>query len=128
MKLKNKFIVSGLVAFLLAILILTVFFFMTYPEINEDIKNSELSLEIVTSVFELNILTNDYLFHKEGRSLEQWKVKQKYLTKIIGGESFKDDEDLFILNNVSSFFISSLITLLGSFVTSMLLVFMTKNM
>ena len=40
------------------------------------------------------------MFHKEGRSLEQWKVKQKYLTKIIGGESFKDDEDLFILNNL----------------------------
>jgi PAS domain S-box-containing protein len=40
--------------------------------------------EIVRDVFELTMLTNDYLIHKSARAEQQWQIKHRQLTELIG--------------------------------------------
>lgn len=40
--------------------------------------------EIVRGVFELTMLTNDYLIHKSTRAEQQWQIKHRQLTELIG--------------------------------------------
>lgn len=78
-KLKITMLVSMLaVAFCLAMLANT---FMRVREANTLEKRAD---EIVKGVFELTMLTNDYLTYKNARAKQQWQIKHRQLTELIG--------------------------------------------
>lgn len=78
-KLKITMLVSMLaVAFCLAMLANT---FMCVRQANSLEKQAD---EIVRGVFELTMLTNDYLTHKSARAEQQWQIKHRQLTELIG--------------------------------------------
>jgi PAS domain S-box-containing protein len=78
-KLKITLLVSMLaVAFCLAVLANA---FVHYRKANTLEKRAD---QIVKGVFELTMLTNDYLVHKNARAQQQWQIKHRQLTELIG--------------------------------------------
>jgi PAS domain S-box-containing protein len=78
-KLKITMLVSMLAAaFCLAMLANT---FIRVRQANTLEKKAD---EIVRDVFELTMLTNDYLIHKSARAEQQWQIKHRQLTELIG--------------------------------------------
>jgi PAS domain S-box-containing protein len=78
-KLKITMLVSMLaVAFCLAMLANA---FMRVRQANILEKKAD---EIVRDVFELTTITNDYLIHKSARAEQQWQIKHRQLTALIG--------------------------------------------
>jgi PAS domain S-box-containing protein len=77
-KLKINMLVSMLsVAFCMAMLANT---FMRVRQANSLEKRAD---EIVRNVFELTMLTNDYLIHRNARAEQQWQIKHRQLSGLI---------------------------------------------
>lgn len=74
MKIKNALTLSSLVfvIFLLAIGLLMVY---SFRQINREVKESYKATQLIKDMFELNIVTYEYLIHREKRMQQQWKLK-----------------------------------------------------
>lgn len=55
-------------------------------QVAREIEEERIAVEIAEGVFELNILTNDYLLHGEERAQEQWQLRHDSLTEILSSE------------------------------------------
>ena len=55
-------------------------------QVAREIEDERIAVEIAEGVFELNILTNDYLLHGEERAQEQWQLRHDSLTEILSSE------------------------------------------
>jgi len=77
----NLFLLSATFVILAA----TIGFIMFYTcgQINREIEESNRITEIVKSVFELNIITHEYLMHHEKRMQQQWQLKYDSLGKLL---------------------------------------------
>ena len=54
-------------------------------------KTHHIAEELVEGVFELNILTNDYILHREQRSREQWWIRYYSIARLLmAGGRLKD--------------------------------------
>jgi PAS domain S-box-containing protein len=71
----------------------SILFFAT-QEVNEAIKKNRAANEIIRGMFELNILTNEYLMHGEERAKTQWQLKHDSLRKLLKEEEFKNPEEM----------------------------------
>ena len=56
---------------------------------------------MVRGLFELNILTNEYLLYHEKRALTQWRSKHDSLTKLLSASGFRIPEKHFGLSNIN---------------------------
>ncbi len=78
-KLQLGILVTGGLALLVFGLILT----WTSRQVSEVFEQSKTVNNIVGEVFELNIVTNDYLLHHEERAQAQWQLRYSSLAQIL---------------------------------------------
>ena len=57
--------------------------------------------KVVKGVFELNIITNDYLLHHEDRAQTQWGLKYASLAQLLAGARYKDPEEQAMLEQIT---------------------------
>ena len=74
-------------------LILGIITFVYSQKVNETLEESRTADAIVTGVFELNMLMNDYLLHVEERSKEQWQSRYNTLAELINADIFHEQEE-----------------------------------
>jgi PAS domain S-box-containing protein len=74
-------------------------FFMS-QQVNEALRQHDAADQIAESVFELNILTGDYLLHQEERAQLQWYIKHDSLSDYLIGLEFKNSEEQSILDKI----------------------------
>ena len=87
MRIRAKLNASVLVLLLTAIVV-GIFFYRTGREINRAVnKNKEIN-EIVKGVFELNLLTSDYLLYESDRARTQWRLRHTSLATHLQGRAF----------------------------------------
>lgn len=99
MKIKTKLKISTILTTLIAIAI-GVILLSTIQQL-EDISEQEiLAGEILSGVFELNILTNDYLTYQSERSKVQWQLKYDSIAELLGDEEFGTGEKQIILKGI----------------------------
>ncbi len=63
------------VIFITVVLAMGFVVFHTLNQINKDIKISNSSSKLIKDIFELNIVTNEYVMFQETRMQEQWYTK-----------------------------------------------------
>lgn len=77
-------------------LIIGIFVFSVNRELRKVIEENQKADEIVKGIFELNILSNDYILHPERRSYDQWQTRYdstaKLLTEIKGSDDLRERE------------------------------------
>ena len=90
MKIKNKIQIIYILPIVLTIVV-SLIFFTTYKTMSR-IKNKDKASEaIISGIFELNILTADYLRHPAERPKKQWALKYASITKLLA--IVRSDED-----------------------------------
>lgn len=74
-------------------LVLGLIFFWAARQIDEAVEKSQIVEETVKGVFELNILTSDYLLHPAERAQMQWQSKHDSIAKLLMSVEFKDPRE-----------------------------------
>jgi len=74
--------------------------FLTSRRMNKEISGLKIADEIAKGVFELNIITYEYLLHREERMQTQWQLRHDSLTKWLTGEEFKSPERRLVLDRM----------------------------
>ena len=67
---------------------------------NRTLEKSRVTEAIIKGVFELNILTNDFLLHSGERAKIQWQSRYNTITEIIQTEVFERLEEQELLDNL----------------------------
>jgi PAS domain S-box-containing protein len=93
MRIKTRLQITTIFTITVALVIGSILFFAT-QEVNEAIKKNRAANEIIRGMFELNILTNEYLMHGEERAKTQWQLKHDSLRKLLKEEEFKNPEEM----------------------------------
>jgi len=73
----------------------------TFDQVNEMSKEGTQADTIVQGVFELNILTNDYLLHHAKRPQIQWRLKHDSLTRHLSALKFRQPDKQSLLSNLT---------------------------
>lgn len=84
----------------LVILIVGLMFFSLIKDIEKSQEEMMVSREIKDGVFELNLLTYDFLISNKERAIEQWYSKYKSIKDLIARENFEDKEKQVIINQI----------------------------
>ncbi len=74
---------------------------LTFAQVNKASEEGKIAGAISRGIFELNILTNDYLLYHEKRSRVQWQLKHDSLSKLLSKLEFPKPEKLSILSNIN---------------------------
>ena len=99
MKIKTKLLISSILTILITIAI-GVILFSTTQQLGEISEEGVLAEEILNGVFELNILTHDYLTYQEERAKVQWQLKSDTISELLAEEKFETDEKQLILKRM----------------------------
>jgi len=91
----------GAIIYIALALFLVVFLHLTAQQIRETTEKYEQINEITTGVFELQILTNDYLLYYEERAETQWYQRYDSLTERLALMVVKDPEEKLIYDSIS---------------------------
>lgn len=97
-KLKINTIVSLIIVFLLGIILL-----WFSQKVEDSITKDKTAALIVRGIFALNILTNDYLLHRETQVKEQWFLQYDYLSRLIAKAQDQKMEGERFLNKVEQY-------------------------
>ena len=102
MKIITKVQIIAAFSFSMA-LILGSSIFLTVLVMEEEMERSYITNEIVKDVFELNIVTYDYLAHHDERPKMQWQSKYASITMHLtqASEKFKDPEEQIIVESMN---------------------------
>ena len=84
MNIKNKLYISAGISIVL-VLILVSLVFVTSGRIAKENEKHQLLMDVYKSVSELDIVTYDYLLHREKRMEHQWNIKHDSLGEILDG-------------------------------------------
>jgi len=99
MKIKTKLQITTVLSLTVALVIGLILFFSA-QQVNEAIKKNRTADEIMRGLFELNILTEEYLIHHEERAKTQWQLKHDSLKKLLGEVEFKSPEKVVLLKRM----------------------------
>ena len=99
MRIKTKLQIATVLSLTVALAIGSILFFSA-QQVNEAIKKNRAADEIIRGLFELNILTNEYLMHDEERAKTQWQLKHDSLRKLLKEEEFKNPEEMVFLKRM----------------------------
>jgi signal transduction histidine kinase len=93
---RKKLQLGILVAGGIALLVLGLTVAWTSRQVSEAIEQSKAIDEVVRGVFELNIITNDYLLHDEERAQAQWQLRYSSLGQILTevGAKYPEEEEI----------------------------------
>jgi len=100
MTIRTRLTLSAIICIGLA-LFLAAFLYLTAQQIRETTEKHEQINEITTGVFELQILTNDYLLYYEERAETQWYQRYDSLTECLALMVVKDPEEKLIYDSIS---------------------------
>lgn len=92
MKIKTKFILTSAVLVFFIFFILCVVF-ITNNQINQLAEEGKQYNEIVSNVFVLATLQNDYLLYHEDRASEQWHIQYDSLAGLLTHKKFSNSAD-----------------------------------
>ncbi len=84
MKIKNKLYISIGISVVLVVALVSMVL-VTSGRVAEENKKHQLLMDVYESVSELDIVTYDYLLHREERMEYQWNIKHDSLGKILDG-------------------------------------------
>jgi len=84
MNIKNKLYVSAGISVVLVVALVSMVW-VTSGRIAEESKKHQLLMDAYKSVSELDIVTYDYLLHREERMEHQWNIKHDSLGEILDG-------------------------------------------
>jgi len=100
MSIRKKLQFSILVGGAMAVLVLGLVLAWTSRQVHEAVEQSRLIHDVVKGVFELNIVTNDYLLHHAERAQAQWQLKYGSLDQLLTGIEARNPEEEEILGRV----------------------------
>jgi len=84
MNIKNKLYISAGISIVLVVALVSLVF-VTSGRIAEENEKHQLLMDVYESVSELDIVTYDYLLHREERMEHQWSIKHDSLGEILDG-------------------------------------------
>ena len=84
MNIKNKLYISAGISIVLVVALVSIVL-VTSGRIAEENKKHQQLMDVYESVSELDIVTYDYLLHREERMEYQWNIKHDSLGKILDG-------------------------------------------
>jgi signal transduction histidine kinase/CheY-like chemotaxis protein len=87
--------------FVLLIAALGLIVFQAFNQINREIQTSSSAARMIKDIFELNIITYDYVIHHEKRMQQQWLLKYDSLGKLLEAMS-KEVSDMEIKSILGS--------------------------
>ncbi len=99
MKIKSKVWISAILSISLA-LIVGIILFLTVQKMDKARDRSTVAGEVVKGMAELEILTYDYLLHREERAQKQWQLKHNSVAKHMEGVAFKSLEKQTFLDKI----------------------------
>ena len=99
MKIKTKLQITTVVSLIVALVIGSILFFSA-RQVNEAIKKEMATDEIIRGLFELNILTNEYLMHHEERAKTQWQLKHDSIKRRLEEVEVKSPEKMVLLKRI----------------------------
>ncbi len=99
MKIKTMLQISAIFSMVMTIAI-GLILFSTSQRVNRAIQKNILANKIVESVSELDVITYDYLLHREERPQAQWRLRHNSLTKLLTGGEFKGLKEQLILGRI----------------------------
>ncbi len=101
MKIKTKFQIIVSLVLSISFLLCGIIFF-TVQDMNETIEKNRIANEIVKDVFELDIVSHDYVMYHEERAKTQWQLKHDSIVMLLtqASEKFKDPEEQAIVTNL----------------------------
>jgi len=99
MKIKTKLQITTVVSLIVALVIGSILFFSA-QQVNEGIKKDMAADEIIRGLFELNILTNEYLMHHEERAKTQWQLKHDSIKRLLEEIEVKSPEKMVLLKRI----------------------------
>jgi len=102
MKIKSKIQLIAIIYFCLAIIVWGILN-NTAEKINYASEKTQVADEVLDSVFDLNILTGDYMLHHQARAEIQWRLKHKSIQTKLGkaDEIFNELEEKQLLKKIS---------------------------
>ncbi|MCK5585432.1 HAMP domain-containing protein, partial [Candidatus Bipolaricaulota bacterium] len=100
MSIRKKLQLSILVGGAMAVLVLGLIATWTSRQVHEAIEQSEVIHDVVRGVFELNIVTNDYLLHHEERAQAQWELRHGSLDQFLRGFEAHNSAEEEILSRI----------------------------
>ena len=101
MKIKTKFKIIVPLVLSLALLLCGIIFIIV-QNMNETMEKSRIANEIVKDVFELDIVSHDYVMYHEERAKTQWQLKHDSVVVLLtqASEKFEDLEEQTIVTNL----------------------------
>ena len=99
MKIKTKLQITTVVSLIVALVIGSILFFSA-RQVNEAIKKEMATDEIIRGLFELNILTNEYLMHHEERAKTQWQLKHDSIKRLLEEVEVKSPVEMVLLKRI----------------------------
>ncbi len=98
MKIKTKSRLNTVFLVVIVLMIgLTLFF--TYHKMNAAIEKDKVIHDLNTGVFELTLMTHDYLLNHGTRALTQWQARYDSLGKVLS-MGFQAPEEKVLLDNI----------------------------
>ena len=102
MKIKTKLKVNTLVS-AGVVLIVGITLLWASQQVKDSISKNKTAGQLVEGIFGLNILTNDYLLHREKRARRQWQLKHYSLTQLIADEQLQKTGEPHILKKIQQY-------------------------
>ncbi len=99
MKIKTKLRVNTVFS-IVVVLIVGLTLLSASHQVAETIDKNKIADQIGRGIFELSIVTNDYLLHREKRAPRQWQLKYDSLTRLIADRKFQGSEEKYLLENI----------------------------
>lgn len=100
MKIRTRLELSTVVSISIA-LIIGVTLFFTSQKVTESINKTRIANQIVKAVFELNMVTNDYLMHHEERAREQWLSRHQTLKILLSEGNYHNRREKTIIEKLN---------------------------
>ena len=70
-------------------------------QITNTSEKDSVTEEIVTGIFQINLLTNEYFLNPKTRVVNQWNLQQDNIGKVLESQIFKETEDQIIFENIA---------------------------
>ena len=82
MKIRTSLSLLSLI-FVVLIIITGFIMFHAFGQINKEITEAHSANKVIKDIFEVNMVTNDYLIHHEKRMVQQWRLKYNSLGELL---------------------------------------------
>ena len=101
MKIRTRLKIS-VIFYIFIVLVVAFFNYLTFRQTDKAEEDIRISNEIFTGVFELNLLTSEYLLYYGKRARAQWESKHESIQRLLSELEYKNSENLLIISRIQS--------------------------